>query len=407
MLRVITIMLFIISFSSFAKSKQFVYKVAEGCSALDKKIPDESSTEISCKCQEENPLTHYYIWLPKGYNEQASDKRPYSFLVIDNANGTSQKKLKNFRDWAAANKCILLMPVEISNNGKDNYKHYHNMIVDAKNRLHLGLASGVFTGCSGGGRRATVCSANYYDLCGGVLHAAGIVSSGGLPFMKRRHIFSASVLGDHDYNINEMYTVSRAMKKRGYYRIIELGHGWYPKEDGELALDWLAWKMASRKSPKLNEHIVKDIIFSNHAKIDTAHAVLKNQYMLHILEIFKIHSTLKKDKEMGELYNTVSKAQAALLKDKEFKKEWKAMLEYEKDYQKYCIEGFTKSLSSFSGSITSASLKPKVIKATQRAREKIVKEMAKIVTEYPDSYAAGLAQKEIDRLENFESHWGK
>ena len=122
MKRLITILLCLMSFSVYAKTGKFTYKAAEGCTPLEMKIPEESSTQISCKAKKDLPLTHYYAWLPKGYNEQA-DKRSYPFLVIDNAGGKSQNQLKKFRDWAAANKWILFMPVEISNNNKDSFKH--------------------------------------------------------------------------------------------------------------------------------------------------------------------------------------------------------------------------------------------------------------------------------------------
>ena len=266
-MKYLTILLCLLTLTVNGKKKSNdTYEVFKGCTPLDEKVTDETSSKISCRLKKEVPVSNYYVWLPEGYNEQASEKRRYPFLTIDSPSGNAQKQLKRFKDWAASNKWILLMPVEVSNNNKHTMNHFHAMMVDASNRFKLSYNSGFFTGCSGGGRRSSIFAAHYKEHAAGVLHSAGITVSGKIPFTKSP-VFSASVLGDRDANIHEMYHVSKAMKDRGYYKIIDMGHTWYPKEDGEEALDWLTYKIAERKKPKLHEPIVKEVVRAKFLKL--------------------------------------------------------------------------------------------------------------------------------------------
>ena len=370
---------------------------------IDFDIPEESLTEIACGFASQSEVSHYHVWLPKGYKDPANAKRLYPVMIIDDAGGNSQNKWKQFEDFVKDTGYICVMPVEVKNGEmKPIIMHYNAILNDLPERFRLAPAAGLFTGCSGGSRRAGFISAEFSDYMGGVLHSAAV----GINYCKEKHMFGAAVLGDHDYNIAEMARLVGALgEKRGYYRYFDGGHGWFTKEDGELALDWLIHHIGTRPKPMLADDQVKPFILHFKRLAEGSSVPLVSHLNLtRCNEILKLHPKLKTDPELSEF---AAKLNADILKisqDPAFKKEWNADQAFQKAYFKTCVEDFANGLPN-NGSLQSAAQKSSVRSLSEKLIKNALKALEKVAKDFPGTQAAETVGKEKTRLEKFPEDW--
>jgi hypothetical protein len=280
--------------------------------------------------------------------------------------------------------------------------HYNAILSDLPERFRLAPAAGLFTGCSGGSRRAGRISAAFSSYMGGVLHSAAV----GTDYCKEKHMFGAAVLGDHDYNIAEMSSLIGALgDKRGYYRYFDGGHGWYSKEDGELALDWLIHRIGTRPKPLLADNQVKPFIlrFKRLAE-GSSIPLIAHLNLTRCNDILKIHPKLKLDPELSEFANKLNAEILKISQDPAFRKESAAELAFQKVYFKSCVEDFSNGLPQ-NGSLQSAAQKASVRTQSEKLIKNALKALEKVAKDFPGTLAADAVDKEKARLEKFPEDW--
>ncbi len=366
------------------------------------KIPDDTISLIACGFVGQSAMSHYHVWLPKGY--QANTTRKYAFLFVDNDAGNGRDKWDLFRNWATDNEVICVMPVEIKDGDiAPILMHYEAIFDDLQKRFRLAPGAGIFTGFAGGARRVGMFSPALEEYTGGVL-----MSGAGAPSnyaTKTKHIFGAILLGDHDPALSEMQLSLDDCDKRGYYRYLASGKEWCDKDSGEEALDWLAWQIASRsKVPAPDEVLIRTIQRLRTQAAGQATALYRHQCLSRCADIFKARPKLATLPAYKNFAAGLDAEMGKILKMKGFPKEAEAMKQFRASYQKLCIEGLAKVLPSqatFQGAPDIESIK----KMSQRPNQAALKEMQRLSTEFAGTEAAKLAQAEVKRLEAFTKGW--
>ena len=366
------------------------------------KIPDDTISLIACGFAGQSALSHYHVWLPKGY--QANATRKYSFLFVDNDAGSARDKWDLFRNWATDNEVICVMPVELKDGDiAPILMHYEAILDDLPKRFRLAPGAGIFTGFAGGARRVGMFSPALEEYTGGVL-----MSGAGAPSnyaTKTTHIFGALLLGDHDPALSEMQLSLDDCDKRGYYRYLASGKAWYDKESGEEALDWLKWRIACRnKVPPPDEELVRTIQRLRAQAAGQVTALYRHQCLSRCADIFKARPKLAALPAYKIFAAGLEADLNKILKAPGFTKEAEAMKQFRASYQKYCIEALAKVLPSkatFQGAPDIELIK----KVAQRPNQAALKEMQRLSTEFAGTEAAKLAQAEVKRLEAFTKGW--
>ena len=279
--------------------------------------------------------------------------------------------------------------------------HYKNIMDDIGKRLRICKYAGVITGSSGGSRRADRMGQTYNQFFGGVLHSAAT----GTSYKKSRHMFSATVLGDHDYNIGEMNKVWLAFKKKGYYRWSPQGHGWYPNDMGRRAFDWLCVQILQRKKSPVPAAAANEMLKALIKQADSQSELSEQlTYRNWIIAVAKARADLMKNADIKSAIAKNKQALADLLKQKDGKKNLKSLVEWEKFHQKEMIQNFCKSWN-FMSSMQGAKNKKLVVAKTAKTRAKILKNLDKFIKKYKDTEGARLAQECKEQLEKFDANW--
>ncbi|MEN9361872.1 MAG: hypothetical protein RL095_3407 [Verrucomicrobiota bacterium] len=366
------------------------------------KLPEDAISLISCGFAGQSTLTRYHVWLPKGY--QDSKTRKYAFLFVDNDAGEGRDKWDLFRSWAMENEVICVMPVEIKDGDiAPIMMHYEAIFDDLPKRFRLASGSGIFTGFAGGARRVGMFSPALEEYTGGVL-----MCGAGAPNQhatKTKHIFGATLLGDHDPALSEMQLSLDDCGKRGYCRYLPAGKSWYDQESGAEALDWLSWRIASRSKPAAPDEILLRALkrFLAEGK-GNGTALQRHQGLSRCADILKAHPRLASLPACKNLPAEIDEALKKIARIPGFAKESEAMKQFRGSYQKYCIEGLAKVLPSkdvFQGAPDIESIK----KLAQRPNQAAIKEMQRLAKEFSGTEAAKLALDEVKRLEAFTKGW--
>lgn len=383
---------------------------------LEQKFEEGKMSKVTCRVLGKGPRSlessfkytandyyNYHVYIPEGYYKDKAKGKQYPFIVVDSPGGGAQKQLKLFKNWAAENKVIVVMLVEARNytdTGRETQGNYLAAMNDLKSRFSLAKKSGVMTGFSGGGRRASVYSYHFKDQIGAVLQAGG-ANIGDQTFSSVSHIFSATVSGDCCFNVGETFKVESEVGKRGYYSVFKGAHSWYTKTEAQRALDWLLYKMAMRSSDRLPKEILERHILALLARVKKEKSVIMQDfYLSRIQDMVNFRADVEYLPRFKKLPYYLRGKRAHLSKSSGFSKEKAAKQLYDKYFLEYSVLGHSEAIrTGLNGSIYKAEAQ-KAKRVSEGNRKKAVSKMKEIMSEYPQTYGATLASKEIERLES-------
>ncbi len=222
---------------------------AEG-TPLNQSLPEETETTITCELTEAPRASqvpvfekqkeaddargtyHYKLWLPKGYNSDASKRWPCLFIMSAGGNAT----MGPMAPWLKANGFVVVMLGEAKNGPWEpivgNFLAAHDDVVK---RLRIAEGRKYATGQSGGARGSSVFVQLRPGFGGLILQAAGAAQKNGqyqiAELRRNAQLRIALTMGNSDQNKGEAAQM-QALFPRQRLKVFEFngGHQWAPAE---------------------------------------------------------------------------------------------------------------------------------------------------------------------------------
>jgi hypothetical protein len=222
-------------------------------------LPEETETTITCELTEaprasEVPvfesqqqaeaakgMYHYKLWLPKGYDGDATRRWPCMFIMSAGGNAS----MGPMASWLKTNGFVVVMLVEARNGPwppiVGNFLAAHD---DVTKRVRIAEGRKYATGMSGGARGSSVFVQLRPGFAGLILQAAGAAQNGGkyltAGLTRNAQLRVAMTMGTTDQNHGEAARM-QALFPRQRLQVFEFngGHEWAPPEVFAQAMAWI------------------------------------------------------------------------------------------------------------------------------------------------------------------------